>query len=255
MDNVLSHAASDTGGYVQATAYDKRVEFVVADSGIGIPASLSMKNDAEALEHAISEGKTRDRNSNMGNGLFGSFQAAKLSGGQFEIISKYGSLYFDQKSKQVASQRERIPYHGTSVRCGIGLQSENLLERGLQFGGRPHIPLYDYIERTFETESGEIVVSVKEHNTADLGTRGGGIRFRRQLENLLREQPTVTLDFDDVRVISSSFADEVFGRLFVNIGPTEFMRRIEILNADPTVQGLIDRAIVQRTRIGNSPDA
>jgi len=57
----------------------------------------------------------------------------------------------------------------------------------------------------------------------------------------------VILDFNGVGVISSSFADEVFGRLFVEMGPCAFMTRI----VDQTVEGLIDRAIVQRTRLGN----
>ena len=39
MDNVSNHAQSPVGGFVQATAYENanRVEFVVADAGIGIP--------------------------------------------------------------------------------------------------------------------------------------------------------------------------------------------------------------------------
>lgn len=61
----------------------------------------------------------------------------------------------------------------------------------------------------------------------------------------------VLLDFNGVGVISSSFADEVFGRLFVKMGPRAFMTRIDVRNVDPTVGGLIDQAIVQRTRIGN----
>ena len=71
------------------------------------------------------------------------------------------------------------------------------------------------------------------------------------LENLLRERRTIVLDFSGVGVISSSFADEVFGRLFVEMGPRAFMTRIEMHHVDPTVEGLIDRAIVQRTKLGN----
>ena len=71
------------------------------------------------------------------------------------------------------------------------------------------------------------------------------------LDNLLRERRTIVLDFSGVGVISSSFADEVFGRLFVEMGPRAFMTRIEMRHVDPTVEGLIDRAIVQRTKLGN----
>jgi len=71
------------------------------------------------------------------------------------------------------------------------------------------------------------------------------------IENLLREHRPVIIDFDGVGVVSSSFADEVFGRLFVEMGPRAFMIRIQMRNVDPTVEGLIDRAIMQRTRLGN----
>ena len=37
----------------------------------------------------------------------------------------------------------------------------------------------------------------------------------------------------------------------VEMGPRAFMSRIKMRNVDPTVEGLIDRAIMQRTRLGN----
>ncbi|MCY4132921.1 MAG: STAS-like domain-containing protein [Nitrospira sp.] len=96
-----------------------------------------------------------------------------------------------------------------------------------------------------------MVFNVKDTAQRDTGSRQGGKRIRGMIENLLRERRPVNIDFDGVGVISSSFADEVFGRLFVEMGPYDFMTRIKICNADPTVKGLIDRAIMQRTRLGN----
>ncbi len=93
--------------------------------------------------------------------------------------------------------------------------------------------------------------NMKEHAARDFSSRQGGKRVRRTIENLLRERHAIALDFVGVGVISSSFADEVFGRLFVEMGPRAFMTRIEMRNVDRTVEGLIDRAIVQRTRLGN----
>lgn len=73
------------------------------------------------------------------------------------------------------------------------------------------------------------------------------------IENSLGENRSVTLDLKGVKVFSSGFADEVFGRLFTEMGPTAFMTRVKMLNVDPTVSGLIDRAIEQRARLGNGP--
>ena len=254
MDNVISHAESPVGGFVQATTFreSNRVEFIVADAGIGIPKSMNIMRDENALMQAIAEGATRDQLRNAGNGLFGSYRVAALSaGGQFEINSGHGHLYYDRKLESVQSKRRARPYAGTAIRCGIGLGNPDLLQDALKFHGEVHHPAHDVVERRFEDDTGGIVFNVKSEARGDIGSRHGGRRIRQVIENLLRDQATVSIDFNGVGVISSSFADEVFGRLFVSLGPRGFMRRIEIVNAAPTVEGLIDRAIFQRAKLGN----
>ena len=251
-DNVISHAKTEIGGFVQATLYQSRIEFVVADAGIGIPSSLGIENHQMALQKAIKEDKTRDCASNAGNGLFGSYQAASISKGQFEIHSGRAYLYYNKHLDRPEVREGPVPFSGTSVRCAIGQDDNQLLDRALKFSGQKLRPV-DYVELTFETDGGEIVFAVQEHAQRDLGSRGGGASLRRQLENLLRYRERIVLDFKGVTVISSSFADEVFGRLFVELGPRAFMSRVLMRNVAPTVDGLIDRAIVQRTKLGNLP--
>ena len=252
MDNVSNHARSPVGGFVQATAYDKKnqVEFVVADGGIGIPASMKIENHTQALQEAINEGVTSDPATNAGNGLFGSYQVAHLSAGKFEIHSMYAALY-TTLGENLRIHDQKIPYNGTSVRCGIGVGDPTLLDKALRFKDQLHEPPFDYVERRFEDEEGELVFNMREEAHRDFGSRRGGERVRGMIENLLRGGQSIALDFDGVGVFSSSFADEVFGRLFVEMGPRAFMTRIAIRNAVPTVEGLIDRAIMQRTRLGN----
>ena len=114
MDNVSSHAESPVGGFVQATAYlnQNSVEFVVADAGIGIPASMGMNNHAAALLDVINEGVTRDKTRNAGNGLFGSYQVATLSHGSFEIRSGFGLLY-RIGTGNLMNRKLTVPYQGT----------------------------------------------------------------------------------------------------------------------------------------------
>ena len=253
MDNVSNHAESPVGGFVQATAYRRNnvVEFVVADAGVGIPESMQMNDHERALRSAIDEGTTRDESRNAGNGLYGSYRVSTLSEGRFVINSLRGELYYKRSDGSIESHSRPVPYNGTSVLCGIHVGDPELLHKALRFKGRPHDPPYDYIEREFENREGDLVFDMKERAQRDFGSRQGGKLIRGTIENLLRDHPSVTLDFDGVAVISSSFADEVFGRLFVDMGPRAFMTRIEMRNVDPTVEGLIDRAIVQRTKLGN----
>jgi len=253
MDNVVNHSQSSVGGFVQATAFkdSNRVEFVVADAGIGIPRSMNLHDHAGAIRQAINEGVTRDKNQNAGNGLYGSYRVATLSGGQFEINSLMGWLLCKENDGRIINRRDSIPYCGTSVRCGINVSDPELLGKALRFKGRSHDPPYDYIERNFENDGGELIFNVKDEAQSDTGSRQGGKRIRGIIDNLLREHRPVIIDFDGVGIISSSFADEVFGRLFVEIGPRAFMTQIQMCNVDPTIEGLIDRAIMQRTRLGN----
>ena len=95
------------------------------------------------------------------------------------------------------------------------------------------------------------MIAVKKDAERFFGFRSGGAQFRQIVLNLLQNRDRIVLDFEGVAVFSSSFADEVFGRLFVDMGPRNFMKRIDFRNVDPTIEGLIDRAIVQRTRLGN----
>ena len=113
MDNVPMHAESPVGGFVQATAYtaSNSVEFVVADAGIGIAASMGHDDDRAALRDAITEGVTRDKERNAGNGLFGSYQVAVLSGGEFEIRSNWGVLQ-RAGTDSLKTWRPPAPYHG-----------------------------------------------------------------------------------------------------------------------------------------------
>ncbi len=126
-----------------------------------------------------------------------------------------------------------------------------MLENALRFKGRSHDPAFDYIEKKFETEEDELAFDLKTEGRRDFGSRSGGIRVRGMIENLLRDRRTIVIDFDGVGLFTSSFADEVFGRSFVKLGPRSFMSRIQMRNVDPTVEGPIDRAILQRTRLGN----
>ena len=68
------------------------------------------------------------------------------------------------------------------------------------------------------------------------------------VENLLASTPNpekVILDCADISIVSSGFADEVFGRLFLELGP-QYHKRLVIKNANRDVMFIINRAIVQR---------
>lgn len=259
-DNVLVHSQSPVGGLVQVSTFQrdkKKVEFIVADAGIGIPNSLrlghpELTSDSEALDRAIREGVTRDKNLGQGNGLFGTYQICSRSKGSFQVESGYGKLSFYEPAG-LKIGLEGVPYEGTLVVAEIDFSIPDLLQEALKFNGRVTEP-FDYVESHYEdTESRQVIFRVADE-TSSFGSRVAGRPLKNRLSNLARMCPTqeVVIDFTDVALVSSSFADELIGKLFAEFGPMEFMTRFRLVGVSTTVQQLIDRAISQRLANGPS---
>lgn len=251
-DNVLSHANSSIGGFLisHKLRNSNIIEFTVADCGIGIPRSLGLADEEEAVERAVQEGVTRNKVTNQGNGLYGTYRLALGSSGIFILKSRHGNL-FVTKQGDMHIRREVIPFNGTFVVCQIDCDRPDLIERALVIGGRSHSPAFDYIERHHDRETDDGVILALDI-CKTFGSRKSGAEARRYLTNVMNsvETGTVVVNFEGVNVISSSFADEVFGKLFVELGPMKFIRSVKIINAVSAVEGLIDRAISLRAQTG-----
>lgn len=253
-DNVLNHSQSPLGGIMQVVSFPnrRRLDFFVCDAGITIPKSLrpsrpDIHDDTSALRAAIDEGVTRNKQTNQGNGLFGTFKCCEVSGGEFEILSGYVNL--KHKPGQLHVSKNAIPFSGTYVRASIAYEFDRLLEKALIFQGRPHDPRHDYIERKYQVNNDRLTFTIGTELTA-FGSREAGRVARNKIETLMNNQSTaIDFDFDGIHLISSSFADEVFGKLFAELGAIKFTQLCRFNNVDSTVQGLIDRAISQRMRI------
>lgn len=261
-DNVLTHAKSSVGGIVQVSTFKKRqklVQFIVADAGESIPSTLRtthhhLTSDIDALDIAIREGVTRDKAIGQGNGLFGSYQICSHCKGQFQIKSGHAKLTYSGKSG-LHIRNERIPYDGTLVIASIDFSRPDLLDEALQFGGERYAPV-DYVETNYEAEDSEKLIFVMSNESKSFGSRPAGTPIRNRLNNLYKmlNGNKIFVDFNNIPIISSSFADEVFGKLFVEIGPLGFMQSFEFLNISKTVRQLIDKAISQRIAVTHSAE-
>lgn len=259
-DNVLVHSQSPIGGIIQLSTYQKsarRIEYVVVDAGIGIPATLrqthlNFGSDVEALEQSIKEGVTRDSNVGQGNGLFGSYQVCSKSKGAFHLQSGNAKLTFTAKAN-LSVTAEAVPFHGTLVDAQVNLSDSKLLEEALTFKGRIHIQHADFVEMHYEADDSGNVNFEMRKETPSFKSRLGGTPVRNKLTNLLRMcgQQRVVIDFTHIPLVSSSFADEVFGKLFIELGPVTFSQRLEFRNVSVTVRQLIDRAIEQRLAVSS----
>jgi hypothetical protein len=258
-DNVLVHSESKIGGLVQISTfakYKKRVQFVVADAGIGIPKSLrsgraEISSDAEALDHAIREGVTRDPHIGQGNGMFGSYEICSKSNGEFLVDSGYARLRF-HPDRGLHIENQTIPYSGTLIVATVDFSNPELLENALRFKGVKYSPV-DIVDTKYtQYDTGDIYFKLAEE-CQSFGSRVSGKPVQNKLLNLIKmSSSTIWVNFDGVPLLSSSFADEAFGKLFLAVGPVKFMQRVRLHNMTGTVEGLVNKAIAQRMQVGTS---
>jgi hypothetical protein len=232
----------------------RRVEFSVADAGISIPTSLreghpELGEDIRALERAVREGVTRNPDLGQGNGLFGTFQVTRTSGGYLHIHSGYARL--DYEEDQLRFTKEDVPFRGTLVVACLDCSNPAALGDALRFRDAKHTPL-DYIETHFEDRSLDHLVFHLAQEATSFGSRLAGEPVRTKLHNLVHMNPgrRLVVDMADVPLVSSSFADEVFGKLFVSLGPLLFTQALEFRQISQTVRSLVDKAILQRMSRG-----
>ena len=255
-DNVMNHADSPIGGLAQLVNYKQsgRVEFVVADPGIGIPQSLrvghpELRSDPEALDRAIREGVTGNSSLGQGNGLFGTLELCQVGSGYLQVHSSYARFAYRSGDQRTLS--EQVPFRGTLVIAALDVSDTDALGEGLRFGGRRHEPL-DYIESHFELDDSDVLLVKLAEEADSFGARRAGAPLRAKLRNIVKMSGgrRVVVDFSDVPLVSSSFADEVFGKLLVEVGPLQFMQTITLQGMSRIVSELVDRAMRQRSRTG-----
>jgi anti-sigma regulatory factor (Ser/Thr protein kinase) len=264
-DNVLVHAESSGGGLVQVTTFreQRRVQMVVADGGRGILASMKevlpdLTRDTDAIGEAMKQGVTRSPEVGQGNGLAGALRIATGSSGSLTILSGHGEVKVIlppgvlEHEHKAYRRREDERFPGTLVFVELMVDSLLNLDEALDFGGGGSVD-WDYIDATYGDGDEDIVLAVADE-AVGFGTRSAGQGFRTKVDNLVAAKPSsrIILDWGGVPLVSSSFADEVLGKLFLEMGPLTFSNRVQSRGMEPLVRKITDRAIMQRAAQGHT---
>lgn len=255
-DNVLTHAESPVGGFIQLTTYkeSKRLAFCVADPGRGVLTSLreadpSLRGDVDAIADAVRTGVTRNKDVGQGNGLSGTLNIAMTTNGRFLVASGLGWIQWQGSTPDSRTMYRTKRYQGTYVDLQLPLGERIDLDDALSFGSkkRPHPPV-DIVELKYLSDDAKKLMLRMREETAGFGSRQAGKQIRTKAKNLLQAeaQCLLEIDWDGIQMVSSSYADEFIGKLFADLGPTGFMARIRQINMITVVRQLVDRAIMQR---------
>lgn len=253
-DNVLNHSNSKHGGIIQASTQtkEKRVVFAVADSGRGILKSMQegfpdLRTDLDAIGEAIKSGVTRNPKFGQGNGLAGTLRVTTQTKGSIEILSGLGRLKVTEL--ETTRRKNSLSYNGTLVSGEINLIEEFSIAKALDFdgSGQNYIPS-NIIDYKYEDEEADILKLIMKNETTGFGSRKSGLQIRTKIKNLIdaRKGYPLIINWEGVPVISSSFADEMIGKLFLEMGAMSFSSIIRNINMEPLITNLLDKAVSQR---------
>ena len=90
-----------------------------------------------------------------------------------------------------------------------------------------------------------ITIKIVESFGRDISSR----KRAAQLRQTVCTSPAVELDFTDVRTISDSFADELFGVLVQEQGEVWFRKHVTVLNINPHVRQTVLETVADRLRV------
>lgn len=249
LDNVMQHSSAGVGyAMLQLHARSKRLAVCVGDTGVGVQRSLSSsqayrpRTAFDALTLAVREGVTRNKKTNQGNGLFGLVKIIEQNGGKLHIRSGRGQMLLEGDRVRGSNDQE-FPgpdNHGTTVDFQLKVDRPVSIGTALNYE-----PTNLYLE-SLESDGGEHVINIRDQ-AGGAGSRLAARELKTLIVNVLNDgAPHVVLDFDGQAVVSSSFADEVIGKMFLEMGFNKFNSRIKLRHMNDTVSTLIDRAITRR---------
>lgn len=252
IDNVFIHSRSKSPGVVCAQLFPnkRRLDIAICDSGIGIRGSLSegfqLADDREAIGKALQRGVTRNTDVGQGNGMAGTLEIMRKNDGSFGVWS--GDALFRLEGGEDKGYETGDPIKGTGVFLSFDLKHPvRLVDTWIAGSG------FSFIEMEAERveEDGIHIVDACSHT----GSRPPATRLRRKILALLPSMDgALKLDFEGVKVLTSSFLDELLGRLNAELGNEVFNRRIIVSGLSEMYRNMANNVIGQRMDLEKPSD-
>lgn len=251
MDNVLLHSEAGQGFVMAQYHQAKRtIAICVYDSGIGIYKSLRKskhkpRTEIDAISLAIQEGVGDGKG--QGNGLFGLYQVVKENRGAFSITSGESSIMWTPQ--QDMKKYGHLPllsrdFHATSIDFRLNLCNEiNIQTAFSSIGGFDGFDIrLDNMIQDDDTYVYDVFA-----NSIGTATRESGAFLRNDVINTLtRINQRIVLDFQGVKTVSSSFADEFIAKIVLRLGFVQFLQLVKLINVNDDVKFLIERSVYMR---------
>lgn len=263
LDNVFEHSEASSG-FVMMQLHPKthRCVISVADAGRGIHKAMyagrfsnainleKIRTADVAIAHALERGVTSKGKNNQGNGLHGLKASVEMNGGSLTIHSGRGVWAFRNGNESIHLLEQRaLPNvensHTTVVDWRLNCDRPVDISKAISSKYENRNILEKY-----EGDENYILIESKILERAS-GTRQQSEKLRIRIENYLNAGAQyIVIDMKGISIISSSFADELFGKLAVKMGLKEYKSKIFLNNANRTIKMLIELSTERRIEVG-----
>jgi hypothetical protein len=253
MDNVLRHSKDQAGFFMYSLQRDdQRIAVAVADQGIGIKRSFADTlyrplSASDAITLAMKKGVTSSADG-AGNGLWTTTEIITKNTGQLTITSGGGAIYYNKSLGKVDTfdNAPTIDPDWPGTNLDFQLDFQTAVDFAGLWGELPS-PINTRAER-LENSEDQLVLGIKDQSFGT-STRESGRDVRVLAANLLRTHPTnLLLDFTGVTMISSSYADELVAKLYIDDTLENVRNRLKITGANATIELVIADAIRSRAK-------
>lgn len=250
MDNVIQHSEADCG-FIMAVVHKKtkHISICIFDYGIGIYKSLKNsgnhkpKSAPDAISLAVQKGVTRDKSVGQGNGMWGLYNIVNLNTGIMTIISGKGGLSLNKGVMKTFEEIRMLSkeQQATIVSFNLNLSKDISIKEAL--GGHE---LTDMYIENMEDEHDRVVFRIADA-TSGTGTRQSGLKLKNEIINLYKKtKKPILIDFAEIGIVSSSFADEFIGKMVIELGFFQFQQIFTLINMNTTIQSIVQHSLSQR---------
>jgi hypothetical protein len=177
--------------------------------------------------------------------MWGLYNLVTQNNGNLSILSGQGGLAYSNYNKKVDTYRDVImlspTQQSTTVSFRLSVDKEISIKKAIK-----GYEMVDLFVENLENEFDQIEYKIIEQ-ASGTGTRQSGERIRNELINIYKiSKKTINIDFVGVGIISSSFADELIGKLIVQLGLFQFQNIFRLKNMNDTIQIIVQRSVSQR---------
>lgn len=261
-DNIFQHSEAKEG-LCSLQVHESKVTITIVDLGIGIPEAMkrspksyeeSISNPEDAIALSVKKGVTSKGNNNQGNGLYGLVESIKVNEGDLQIYSGHGGISINS-GRDLIKKNYPDKAFLSSAKSDASMKATTLID--IRFNVDKSVKINKIFNSDIQDYYFENIDSVDENNlfifdynaiSDVVGSRAKSNTLRNLCLNMLSEGVDyIQFDFDNFDIVSSSFADEVFGKLREELDE-DFKSKIFIKNAKPEIEDLINAAISNRMK-------